>query len=360
MARRRAAIVVAAAVLVGAGAGAGSYAAVAGGDTTTTTNQTAVPGADAAATTTDLSVGQIYRSASKGVVEIAATGTSSANTTPFPFGGSESQQSQAQGSGFVYDSSGHIVTNYHVVSGASSITVTLYDGSTYKATVVGRDGSTDLAVLKIDAPASKLHPLALADSSQVQVGDGVVAIGSPFGLAESVTSGIVSALNRTISSDNSYSIAGAIQTDAAINPGNSGGPLLNMQGQVIGVTSQIESQSGANDGVGFAISSNTVKSVASQLLDSGKAEHAFLGVSVQDASSRSGARIASVTSGSPAATAGLKSGDVITTVDGETIRSADDLTSAVAAKQPGDRVNVTYIRGDSTKTTSVTLGTRAS
>jgi putative serine protease PepD len=167
-------------------------------------------------------------------------------------------------------------------------------------------------------------------------------------------------VNRTISSDNSYSIAGAIQTDAAINPGNSGGPLLNMRGEVIGVNSQIESQSGANDGVGFAIASNMVKSVVSQLLGSGKVEHAFLGVSVQDASGRSGARIASVTSGSPAANGGLKSGDVITAVDGQTIANADDLTSAVASKQPGDTVSITYVRNGSTKTASVTLGTRAS
>jgi putative serine protease PepD len=349
--RKPTAIAVAALALAGAGAGAGTYAAVAGGETATTTTATM---SDTAATGSDLSVGEIYRAAYKGVVEITATGRSGGDTTPFP------RSSQSQGSGFVYDSAGHIVTNYHVVSGAGSVTVTLYDGSKYKATIVGHDASSDLAVLKIDAPSSKLHPLTLADSSSVQVGDGVVAMGSPYGLAESVTSGIVSALNRTISSDNAYSIAGAIQTDAAINPGNSGGPLLNMQGQVIGVNSQIESQSGASDGVGFAIASNTVKSVVSQLLGGGKVEHAFLGVSVQDASSRSGARIASVTSGSPAANAGLKTGDVITAVDGRRIAGADDLTSAIAAKQPGDQVSVKYVRGGSTKTASVTLGTRAS
>jgi len=350
--RKRTAVAVAAVALAGAGAGAGSYAAVAGGESTTA-SQTSTPIADTTATSSDLSVGEIYRASYKGVVEITATGTGSSNT-PFP------RSSQDQGSGFVYDSAGHIVTNYHVVSGASSITVTLYDGSKYKATVVGHDASSDLAVLKIDAPSGKLHPLTLADSSKVQVGDGVVAIGSPFGLAETVTSGIVSALNRTISSDNSYSIAGAIQTDAAVNPGNSGGPLLNMQGRVIGVNSQIESQSGANDGVGFAISANTVKSVVSQLLGGGQVEHAFLGVSVQDASSRSGAQIASVTGGSPAANAGLENGDVITAVDGHTIATPDDLTSAVAGKHPGDKVSITYVRNGSTRTASVTLGTRAS
>jgi putative serine protease PepD len=359
--RKRTAIAVAAVALAGAGAGAGTYAAVAGGESTTTTAAlTTAPVADTAATTSDLSVGQIYQAAYKGVVEITATGASRDNSAPAPFGGGSPSQSSAHGSGFVYDDAGHIVTNYHVVSGATSVAVTLYDGSKYKATVVGHDASSDLAVLKIDAPQSKLHPLTLADSSKVQVGDGVVAIGAPYGLSESVTSGIVSAVNRTISSDNSYSIAGAIQTDAAINPGNSGGPLLNMRGEVIGVNSQIESQSGANDGVGFAIASNMVKSVVSQLLGSGKVEHAFLGVSVQDASGRSGARIASVTSGSPAANGGLKSGDVITAVDGQTIANADDLTSAVASKQPGDTVSITYVRNGSTKTASVTLGTRAS
>jgi putative serine protease PepD len=343
--RKPTAIAVAGLALAGAGAGAGTYAAVAGGETTTTTTTaTAPPVSDTAATTSALSIGQIYRTAYKGVVEITASAAGNGAT----------------GSGFVYDSAGHIVTNYHVVRGASSITVTVYDGSKHKATLVGHDASSDLAVLKIDVPASKLHPLTLADSSSVQVGDGVVAIGSPFGLSETVTSGIVSALNRTISSVNAYSIAGAIQTDASINPGNSGGPLLNMRGEVIGVNSQIESQSGASDGVGFAISSNTVKSVVSQLLGSGTVDHPYLGISVQDATSRAGAQIASVSSGSPAANAGLEAGDVITAVDGEAITSADDLTGAVAAKKPGDRVNVTYIRSGSTRSAAVTLGTRAS
>ena len=193
----------------------------------------------------------------------------------------------------------------------------------------------------------------------MQVGDGVVAIGSPFGLAETVTSGIVSALDRTIGSDNSYSISGAIQTDAAINPGNSGGPLLNMGGRVIGVTSQIESNSGGNDGVGFAISSNTIKSVVSQLIGTGKAEHAYLGVSVQAPANRSGAEIASLQAGSPAADAGLRTGDVVVAVDGRAITTADGLTGAVSAQRPGDKVTVTYVRNGATRTASVTLGTRA-
>ena len=360
--RKRTAIAVAVAALAAAGAGAGGFAAVAGSGSTTTTVSPA-PVADTASTSSNLGVSQIYQSDYKGVVEITATGTSSGNTTPFPFGnggGASQAPSQAQGSGFVYDSAGHIVTNYHVVSGATSISVTFYDGSKYKATVVGYDASTDLAMLKVDAPPSKLNPLTRADSSKVQVGNGVVAIGSPYGLKGSVSSGIVSALNRTISSDNSYSIAGAIQTDAAINPGNSGGPLLNLQGEVIGVNSQIASQSGASDGVGFAISSNTVSSVVSQLLSGGKAQHAYLGVSIQTPANGSGAQIASVTGSSPAAAAGLKTGDVIVAFDGQTITSPDGLTSSVSAKQPGDKVSVTYVRSGTTRTTSVTLGTRAS
>jgi putative serine protease PepD len=299
------------------------------------------------------------------VVEITVTeksSGSSSDSSPFPFGGggnNGSQQTQAQGSGFVYDSDGHVVTNNHVVDGASSITVRFQDGSQYKATVVGTDPSTDLAVVKVDAPASKLHPLTLGDSGALQVGDGVVAIGSPFGLDETVTSGIVSALNRSISSSSSFTIAGAIQTDAAINHGNSGGPLLDMSGQVVGVNTQIESESGGNDGVGFAVPSSTIRSVVSQLVSGKSVEHAYLGVFIGDANG-AGAKIARVRSGSPAAKAGLKVGDVVTEFGGRSIGSSDELTAAVSAHKPGDKVSVTYRRGDSTKTTDVTLGNRPS
>jgi putative serine protease PepD len=308
------------------------------------------------ASTKGLSVGDVYQRARGGVVEV--TTTTSTGGAPFPSGGG-SGEGQAQGSGFVYDDA-HVVTNDHVVDGASSVRVILVDGSRYDAKVVGSDPSSDLAVLKVDAPAGTLHPLTLGDSSALSVGDGVVAIGSPFGLEETVTSGIVSALDRTISSQSSYSIPGAIQTDAAINHGNSGGPLLNLSGQVVGVTSQIESESGGNDGVGFAIPSNTVRSVADQLIRGEKVDHAYMGVLVQTSSSSSGAAIGRVTSGSPAASAGLKSGDVITEFGGQQITAADDLTSAVAAHDPGDHVSVTYVRAGQTKTAEVTLGTRPS
>ena len=352
-------LLAASALLIGAGAGVGSYAALGGSDgrTTTVVQQEAAQGSPAADTKT-MSVNGVYRKAGPGVVEITTTTSSGSSNSPFPFGGSG--QSQAQGSGFVYDSNGYIVTNDHVVQGATKVSVTFADGSKYSAKVVGMDPSTDLAVLKVDAPSSKLHPLSLGDSSNLEVGDGVVAIGSPFGLDETVTSGIVSALGRDISALNNYTISGAIQTDAAINHGNSGGPLLNMEGQVVGVTSQIESDGGGNEGVGFAVPSNTISQVVSKLVNGEKVVHPYLGVSIGTPANRSGAQVATVRSGSPADKAGLKADDVITSFGGETITSPNDLTAAVAAKQPGDKVSITYVRDGTTKTTEVTIGTRPS
>ena len=355
-------LIAAAALAVGAGAGAGSYAAfgTGGANTATVVQQVSATGSPAAVTKT-MSVNGVYKTAGPGVVEITVTTTSTGSgNSPFPFGGSGSQSSEAQGSGFVYDSAGHIVTNNHVIANASKISVTFSDGSKYSATVVGADPSSDLAVLKVNAPSSKLHPLSLGDSGKLAVGDGVVAIGSPFGLEETVTTGIVSALNRDISSTNNFTISGVIQTDAAINHGNSGGPLLNMSGQVVGINTQIESDSGGNEGVGFAVPSSTISSVASKLISGQKVEHPYLGVAVQTPANRSGAQIGQVTTGSPAAGAGLKVGDVITGFAGETIQSPEDLTAAVGAKAPGDKVTVTYVRNGTTKTTQVTIGTRPS
>ena len=361
MPKRTPYLVAAAALAVGAGAGAGSYAAFGtnGANTTTVINQPVAAGSPTAATKT-MSVNGVYRAARDGVVQITVNTSGGSDNSPFPFGGSGSQQSQAQGSGFVYDSSGDVITNNHVVANATKISVMFSDGSKYSAKLVGADPSTDLAVLKVDAASSKLHPLTVGDSSKLAVGDGVVAIGSPFGLDETVTSGIVSALNRDISSTNNFTISGAIQTDAAINHGNSGGPLLNMSGQVIGVTTQIESDSGGNEGVGFAVPSNTISSVASKLVKGQKVEHPYLGVFVQTPQNRSGAEVAQVKTGSPAAAAGLKAGDVITAFEGQAIQSPDDLTAAVAGKAPGDKVAVTYVRNGNTKTTQVTIGTRPS
>jgi putative serine protease PepD len=338
-----------AAACLGAGGGAVAYATLHDSGTNTVVRQVTVQQADTASAS-PLSVNQIYRRAYRGVVEITVTEAGSAS--PIPGGGAQ----QAQGSGWVYDSDGHIVTNDHVVDGATSIKVRFWDGKTYSATVVGTDKSTDLAVIKVDAPSSELFPLTVGDSTQLQVGDGVVAIGSPFGLEETVTSGIVSALHRAIQGMTNFTINDSIQTDAAINHGNSGGPLLNTQGQVVGVNAQIKSDSGGNEGVGFSIPSATVKTVASQLIANGKAVHAYLGVSID--SSASNALLAGVQDNTPAAKAGLKKGDVITAVNGTDIATGDDLSRAVDAHKPGDKVSVTYKRGGSEHTVTLTLGTR--
>jgi putative serine protease PepD len=343
---------VAAAAVIGGGAGAAITALSDGGGSAKTATVTTVATA-ANVANVDLSVGQVAKNATKSVVEVDAA-TSGGNQS-FPFGNNGSQS--AEGTGFVYDSKGDIVTNQHVVSGASSVKVKFSDGSTYTATVVGSDATTDIAVLHVDAPASKLNPLTLADSSKVSVGDGVVAIGNPFGLDGTVTSGIVSAVGREISSPNDAPIEGAIQTDAAINHGNSGGPLLDLHGDVIGITSQIQSEGGGNDGVGFAVPSNTVKSIASQLIANGKAQHALLGVTPADTAN--GVRIATVKNGSAADDAGLKQGDVITAVGSTHITSSAQIRAIIAGHQPGDALTLTIRRGGSAKTVHVTLGSRS-
>ena len=261
------------------------------------------------------------------------------------------------------------------------MSVRFWNGSTYKATVVGSDPSTDLAVIKVDAPSSILTPLTIGDSSKMLVGDGVVAIGSPFGLEETVTSGIVSALHRQMQAPNRFTINDSIQTDAAINHGNSGGPLLNSQGEVIGVNAQIAGDSGGNVGVGFSIPSNTISSIATQLIGSGKVEHAYLGVSVQtipatiapDLKLVAGVEIRKATGGTPASKAGLKGstgtktsggdlyatgGDVITAVDSQKITTAEELQRAIDAKHPGDTVSITYWRNGQSHTAQVKLATR--
>jgi putative serine protease PepD len=352
MPRNRIAAIIAAAALAGGGAGAAVTAAFDSGSPSAAATTTVVQAASNVANA-GLSVGDIAKLATKSVVEVDATTTGS--DSPFPYGGNRSQS--AEGTGFVYDANGDIVTNQHVISGASSVRVKFSDGSSYKATVVGSDPSTDVAVLHVDAPSSKLHPLTLADSSRVAVGDGVVAIGNPFGLDDTVTSGIVSAVDREISSPNDTPIEGAIQTDAAINHGNSGGPLLNLQGQVIGITSQIQSEGGGNDGVGFAVPSNTVKSIAAQLIANGKVEHAFLGVTPTNANG--GVGISTVKPGSAADDAGLKVGDVVTAVDGRTITDQSQLRAIISQHKPGDTLTLTVRRDGATRTVKATLGSRS-
>jgi putative serine protease PepD len=348
--RNRLAVAVSVAALAGGGAGAGAVALTHGSSPKTETSVAAPQASNVAAGA--LTVGQIAKASVASVVEIDAAQTASQGPFPGQSGGT------AQGTGFVYDAKGNIVTNQHVVSGSTSVKVKLSDGSTYTATVVGSDPSTDLAVLHVDAPASKLVPLTLGDSSKVAVGDGVVAIGNPFGLDGTVTSGIVSALNREIVAPDNTPIEGAIQTDAAINHGNSGGPLLDMDGHVIGVTSQIESDSGGNDGVGFAVPSNTVRSIATQMITSGKALHALLGVSVTTAAT-GGVTVGQVSAGSAAADAGVKAGDVITAVDGTQVPTAQKLRAIIAGHQPGDSVTLTITRNGASKTLKATLGTKA-
>jgi putative serine protease PepD len=362
-------------LVLGAGAGAVVNSTF-GSKSSTVIRPVTVRGSEPAAQTTPLTVGQVYRSAYRGVVEITVTSDGSSTD---PFG--QQQEQRAQGSGFVIDSDGHIVTNDHVVDGAKSVSVQFWNGSTYKATVVGTDPSTDLGVIKVDAPQSILHPLQFGDSDSVQVGDAAVAIGSPFGLEETVTSGIVSALHRQMEAPNNFTINDSIQTDAAINHGNSGGPLLNINGEVIGVNSQIRSDSGGSDGVGFAIPSNTVRSISSQLIGSGKVEHAYLGVSVQEIPESvadqldlaAGVEIATVKAGTPAKKAGLKGstgektidgqqyptgGDVITQIDGRKVTSSEDVQQTIDAHKPGDTVKITYSRNGDSHTVEVELATR--
>jgi putative serine protease PepD len=333
-----------AAGLIGAGAAAVLIDNSSTSSTTTVVRETAV-GTAANASTAPLSVANVYKRAAPGVVEITVTTGSS------PLGGS----AQAQGSGFVYDSDGHIVTNDHVVDGATSVSVRLANGARYSATVVGTDPSTDLAVIKIDAPAAQLHPLTVADSSTLVVGSPVVAIGSPFGLEGTITSGIISSLHREIEAPNNFTIEDAIQTDAAINHGNSGGPLLDLSGRVIGVNAQIKSDSGGNEGVGFAVPSSTVRTIVSELLQKGSVQHAYLGVSL---SANGSARIEAISPGEAAQKAGLQAGDVVIKIDGATVTSGSQLRGAIDGHKPGDKVRITVRRSGSEKTVTVTLGTR--
>ena len=347
---------VAAAIAGAALAGAGGATAVAlalGDDPVAAPAQVTVTNATPAASSATSTVGQIYKRTSAAVVEI--TVSSAGQVTPF---GDGQGAQQAQGSGFVYDTQGHVITNQHVVDGARSISVRFANGKSYPAKVVGSDPSNDIAVIDVGAPTSELRPLALADSSAVQVGDGVIAIGSPFGLEQTVTTGIVSALHRQITAPNNFTIDDAIQTDAAINHGNSGGPLLDLNGKVIGVNSQIESDSGGNDGIGFAVPSDTVRKIADAIVAGRSVEHAYLGVATEDAAS--GARLAEIRTGTPAARANLRSGDVVTKFDGTAVGSADELRRLVDAKNPGDKVQLTVTRNGRSITVDVTLGTRPS
>jgi S1-C subfamily serine protease len=335
-----------------------------------------------------LTVNQIYQKDSPGVAFIQAESAPRAPSPFNPFGGSGG--GTATGSGFVIDTDGHILTNAHVVNGADKIEVTLGNdpnAQPVQATVVGKDESTDVALLKVNVPSDQLHPLALGDSSQIQVGDPVVAIGNPFGLDRTVTGGIVSALQREIKAPNGFTISNVIQTDAAINPGNSGGPLIDAAGRVVGINSQIETGGSGNGnvGIGFAVPINTASEVVKQLLATGEVQHAFLGISGTDVTSqvadvlnlpvKQGALVQSVVKGGPADKAGIQGGtnaisidgqqlqaggDIIVSVDGNPVTGMDDVISAINAKKPGDQVELGIVHGSNHTAVTVTLGNRPS
>jgi 2-alkenal reductase len=286
---------------------------------------------------------------------------------------------EASGSGFVIDQQGHIVTNNHVVDGADRIEVNFYDGTIVQADVVGVDPDSDLAVIKVDLPADRLHPVTFADSNQLVIGQQTLAIGSPFGERWTLTSGIISALNRTIQGLAGYQIGAVIQTDAAINPGNSGGPLLNMQGQVIGVNSQIYSQTRSNSGVGFAVPSNLVRRVVTALISKGRVDYSYLGISSHSGdvdldlineyhlpNNIRGVVIESIQPNSPAQQAGLKdrsnnSVDIITSVNDVPITGFDTLIAYLASNtDPGQTVNLSVYRDGKTLSVPLTLGSRPS
>ncbi|MGB6364387.1 MAG: trypsin-like peptidase domain-containing protein, partial [Thermoanaerobaculia bacterium] len=276
------------------------------------------------------------------------------------------------GSGFVWNDSGHVVTNYHVIEGASAARVTLYDRSTWDAEIVGVAPQKDLAVLRIQAPTSRLFPIAIGSSRNLLVGQKVFAIGNPFGLDQSLTSGVISALGREIESVAQIAIRNVIQTDAAINPGNSGGPLLDSAGRLIGVNTAIYSPSGAYAGIGFAIPADTVSWVAPELITKGRIERPTLGVEMLTAQvipnlEVEGALIVRVVPDSGADRAGLRGtltdtvgrvrlGDVIVEVDGHPVRSSDDLVLALERRQPGEMVDVTVLRDGRRRQVAVELG----
>ncbi len=282
------------------------------------------------------------------------------------------QVPRGTGTGFIWDERGHIVTNFHVIQGGSGARVTLADQSSYPAKLVGAFPDRDLAVLKIDAPAAKLPPIALGSSRELQVGQRVYAIGNPFGLDQSLTTGIVSALNREIESFNQRTIRGVIQTDAAINPGNSGGPLLDSAGRLIGVNTQIASPSGASAGIGFAIPADEVNRIVPRLIRDGRYLRPAIGVTAGPVGLQralnlpKGVALVQVAANTPAARAGLQAfrrgangdvigGDVITAINDEPVADLDDMLAALEKRQPGESVTLTVWRNGQTRKQSVVL-----
>ncbi|HSD77986.1 MAG TPA: trypsin-like peptidase domain-containing protein [Solirubrobacteraceae bacterium] len=377
--------VVLASAVLGASAAIGAVAAfdLGGGKTTTVVEQAPLSGPTSNASDGALTAREIYRRDAPGVAFIKAD-VVQRSASPFDFGMPSEQRGVATGSGFVIDGSGTILTNAHVINNATKVTVQFANHTSATARIVGKDESTDLAVLKVDPSGLDLHPLQLGDSASVQVGDPTIAIGNPFGLERTLTTGVISAVQRRIQAPNGFAIDGVIQTDAAINPGNSGGPLLDAAGRVIGINSQIETggSGSGNVGIGFAVPIDTAKKIIPQLQKSGKVDRGYLGISsvTVDGSLKDlnlpvseGALVQDVTPGSPADKAGIRGGnieaqlngepfklggDIITAIEGKKVRSNEDVTNLITSKKQGDRVQVTVVRQGKEKQLDVTLGQR--
>src|ERR1700730_4051061 len=382
------------AALVGAGVVVGVLAA-AGALKSKTNTVTAIQAAplqpsNAAQTTKGLTPHQIYVRAAPGVAIVTSTIVQKSESPLGLFGGGEESQRRgmATGSGIVINSSGTILTNYHVVANAIKVTVSFEKGKTIDAQVVGKDPSNDLAVLRVSPEGTALHPIPLGDSSAVQVGDPVLAIGDPFNQERTLTTGVISALQREITAPNGFAIKSVLQTDAPINPGNSGGPLLDSAGHVIGINSQIEtgSSGGGSVGIGFAVPINTAKAEISQLEKGGTLRGAYLGlqsISIDGSLSalnlpvKSGALVESVQKGTPADKGGIHGGvtgsteggqvavggDIIVSINGKKVSSSEDVAEGIHNKKPGETVKIGLLRpngkdGCDPKTVSVTLGTR--
>jgi S1-C subfamily serine protease len=389
---RRETLVAAAALTVAAVAGGAvalGGAALAGfGEATTTVREVIRDSAPvsqvASESPNQLTIAEIYRRTAPGVVQVTTTSKVRAPQDPFfPFDLPDETQ-RALGSGFVIDKTGYIVTNYHVIRDADSVEVSFSNNDSMKARIVGKDASTDIALLQVKANARALRPLKLGDSDRIQVGDDVLAIGNPFGLERSASRGIVSAVQRALRSPAGFTIDHVIQTDAPINQGNSGGPLLNGLGEVIGVNTAIETgNSGAqgNVGIGFAVPMNTVRDVVSQLKESGRVEHPYLGIEARSIEAdvarlfrlpvQRGLMVERVMPDTGADDAGLRGGtdrvvvagesymlggDVIVKVDGVSVTSLEQLREVVSKKEPGDTVDVEVYRGEDKQTLEIKLG----
>lgn len=374
---------VTAAVLVSSGV-------VDGGMTTTVIQQaplSRMAAADAPQTVSDsseaggLTAREIYRRDAPGVVFVRAQ-VVKRSQSPFDLFGS-AEPGEATGAGFVVDDKGYLLTNAHVIASSTAVTVSFSDHRTRPAQVVGKDSDNDLALLKVDPRGLDLHPLELGDSGSVQVGDPTIAIGNPFGYEQTLTTGVVSALQRLIQAPSGASIADVIQTDASINPGNSGGPLIDAAGRVIGINSQIATGAGGESvGIGFAIPVNTAKAVLPELRKSGRVRRAWLGVTGVDVDGtleairlplRHGVLIQDVEPGGPAARAGVRGGDrrarlgddelvlggdLLERFDGKPIRNMSDLRAAITASKPGKRVRIELLRGTQRRTFELELGDR--